>query len=276
MLSDVLPLFENMGVRGRRRAPLPDHPARPRRRLDLRLRAHLLRRRATSTRRRPRELPGHVRARVARRRGERRLQPARAAAPRSPGARSRCCARSASTCARRGITFSDSYVEQALVAHPEIARLLVALFQARFDPRRTDREDAERGRRADRARRSTPSRASTRTDPAHVPRRDPARSCARTTSRPAADRGGRATCRSSSTRRELPLAARSRARASRSSSTRRAREGVHLRGGQRRARRHPLVGPARGLPHRGARPDEGADGEERRDRAGRARRAASS
>src|SRR5215211_31100 len=40
------------------------------------------------------------------------------------------------------ITFSDRYVEQALVAHPEIARLLVALFQARFDPRRTDREDA--------------------------------------------------------------------------------------------------------------------------------------
>ena len=41
------------------------------------------------------------------------------------------------------ITFSDRYVEQSLVAHPEIARLMVALFQARFDPRRTDREDAE-------------------------------------------------------------------------------------------------------------------------------------
>ena len=38
---------------------------------------------------------------------------------------------------------------------------------------------------------------------------------------------------------------------------------------QGRARRHPLVGPARGLPHRGARPDEGADGQERRHRAGR-------
>src|SRR5215213_8114288 len=41
------------------------------------------------------------------------------------------------------ITYSDTYVEQALVAHPEISRLLVALFQSRFDPRRTDREDAE-------------------------------------------------------------------------------------------------------------------------------------
>ncbi|HYN91413.1 MAG TPA: NAD-glutamate dehydrogenase, partial [Thermoleophilaceae bacterium] len=40
------------------------------------------------------------------------------------------------------ITFSDRYVEQALVANHEIARLLIALFQARFDPRRSDREDA--------------------------------------------------------------------------------------------------------------------------------------
>ena len=38
---------------------------------------------------------------------------------------------------------------------------------------------------------------------------------------------------------------------------------------QGRARRHPLVRPARGFPHRGPRPDEGADGQERRHRAGR-------
>ena len=38
---------------------------------------------------------------------------------------------------------------------------------------------------------------------------------------------------------------------------------------QGRARRHPLVRPARGFPHRDPRPDEGADGEERRHRAGR-------
>ena len=43
---------------------------------------------------------------------------------------------------RARITYSDRYVEQALVSHPEIARLLVALFQARFDPRRNDRDDA--------------------------------------------------------------------------------------------------------------------------------------
>ena len=46
-------------------------------------------------------------------------------------------------------------------------------------------------------------------------------------------------------------------------------EGVHLRGGQGRARRAALVGPARGFPHRGAGPREGADGEEHRDRPGR-------
>ena len=38
---------------------------------------------------------------------------------------------------------------------------------------------------------------------------------------------------------------------------------------QGRARRHPLVRPAAGLPHRGARSGQGAAGQERRDRAGR-------
>ena len=46
-------------------------------------------------------------------------------------------------------------------------------------------------------------------------------------------------------------------------------EGVHLRGGKVARGGAALVGPARGLPHRGARPDEGADGQERGDRAGR-------
>ena len=39
--------------------------------------------------------------------------------------------------------------------------------------------------------------------------------------------------------------------------------------GLRGARRHSLVGPARGFPHRGPRPDEGAAGQEHGDRAGR-------
>ena len=43
-----------------------------------------------------------------------------------------------------GTTFSDKYVEQALVAHPEVARLLVDLVLARFDPQAPDAERAER------------------------------------------------------------------------------------------------------------------------------------
>ena len=39
--------------------------------------------------------------------------------------------------------------------------------------------------------------------------------------------------------------------------------------GLRGARRHSLVGSARGFPHRGSRADEGAAGQEHRDRAGR-------
>jgi glutamate dehydrogenase len=42
-----------------------------------------------------------------------------------------------------GTTFSDQYVEQAVCAHPQIARELIELFRARFDPARTSR-DADR------------------------------------------------------------------------------------------------------------------------------------
>ena len=60
----------------------------------------------------------------------------------------------------------------------------------------------------------------------------------------------------------------SRGRCSRSSSTRRASRHPPARR-QGRARRPALVRPAGGLPHRGAGPGEGADGEEHRHRAGR-------
>ncbi len=35
-----------------------------------------------------------------------------------------------------GLTFSQEYMEEAVVSHPEVARLLVELFEARFDPQR--------------------------------------------------------------------------------------------------------------------------------------------
>jgi glutamate dehydrogenase len=40
-----------------------------------------------------------------------------------------------------GFTFSQAYLEQTLAAHPEIAAKLVALFHARFDPKRGDKRD---------------------------------------------------------------------------------------------------------------------------------------
>ncbi|MBA3262157.1 MAG: NAD-glutamate dehydrogenase [Thermoleophilaceae bacterium] len=43
-----------------------------------------------------------------------------------------------------GTTFSDRYVEQALVGHPRVARLLVDLVLARFDPQAADSEEADR------------------------------------------------------------------------------------------------------------------------------------
>jgi glutamate dehydrogenase len=41
-----------------------------------------------------------------------------------------------------GIPFSDSYIQRTVVGHPQIVRLLVALFEARFDPERSDAERA--------------------------------------------------------------------------------------------------------------------------------------
>ena len=43
-----------------------------------------------------------------------------------------------------GTMFSDRYVEDALVAHPDVAGMLVELFFARFDPARADEREAKR------------------------------------------------------------------------------------------------------------------------------------
>ncbi len=43
-----------------------------------------------------------------------------------------------------GSTFSDRYVENALVDHPDVAGVLVELFFARFDPARADEREAKR------------------------------------------------------------------------------------------------------------------------------------
>ena len=47
-----------------------------------------------------------------------------------------------------GTTFSQAYMEQCLVAHPELTRLLMALFEARFDPTRPGDRATDVGRLA--------------------------------------------------------------------------------------------------------------------------------
>ncbi len=253
------------GRRGRRRAALPDRAARRRRRLDLRLRAHLLGRGRPRHGRRARELPGHVRARVARRRRERRLQPARAG-------------RGAHVAGDHGAA-RDREVPPAGAHH--LQRPLRGA-GARLPPR--DRAAAGgavpgplrpaprrprgrgRGGRPDRGgdRRGREPRPGP--DPADVPRRDP-RDAAHELLPLGPDGGGRASVLQARPL-EPPLAAAAAAalRDLRLLAAHRGRPPARRRG---RARRHPLVRPPRGLPHRGARPDEGPDGEERGDRARR-------
>ena len=55
-------------------------------------------------------------------------------APTSPRARSWCCAPAAATCCRPVCPSARRYMERALGANAAIARSLVRLFQARFDP----------------------------------------------------------------------------------------------------------------------------------------------
>ncbi|HEX4732951.1 MAG TPA: NAD-glutamate dehydrogenase [Thermoleophilaceae bacterium] len=43
-----------------------------------------------------------------------------------------------------GTTFSDTYVERAMCAHPKIARQIAELFEARFDPARAERDSQRR------------------------------------------------------------------------------------------------------------------------------------
>ena len=175
-----------------------------------------------------------------------------------------------------GFPLSQAFIEATLAAHAGIARMLVELFKARFDPD----GGAGAGARAAEQERAIEAALERRREPVRGPRAAPV---------PGADPGDDA--------HELLAARRRRASGARFLSfkfdpskvpglpepkpmfeifvysTR--FEGVHLRGGTRRARRPALVGSARGLPHRGARPREGADGEEHRHRAGRLARAAS-
>ena len=178
-----------------------------------------------------------------------------------------------------GLPFSQGYIAQVLVEQSRASRACLAdLFVARFDPDDLRRRPAQR---AHAARPANPRQARG----GHALRRgsDPARPVECPVGHGAhqrlSDRGGRPVQGLSVLQDRKPEDARAAAaeadvRGVRVLDAHGRRAPAH---GLRRARRHPLVGPARGLPHRGTRPDEGAAGQEHGDRArrrqGRLRRA---
>ena len=166
--SDVLPVLQQHGRRGRRRAAVRDRPLGGRPTLDLRLRpaprppASVRARRALQER-----VPGRLRRGLARRGRGRRLQRARAARPGSPGGRSMVL-RAYAQYLRQAGTAVQPALHRAVPRRQRAAspRLLVALFEARFDPRARRRPRAAAG--AELRRRSSGAldagrRASTRT-----------------------------------------------------------------------------------------------------------------
>ena len=217
-LSEVLPTFEHMGAKVVDERPYEITPARRATGVDLRLRPAVPTPRTSSA--------SATSSRT-------RSSACGAASSRTTGSTGWCSAPAltgrevtiiraiAKYLRQAGIAFSDSYMERTLLAHPEIAALLVRLFDARFDPDGRDQDAAEQLRQRDRGGDRRRRRASTRTGSCAASWRSCGRSCARTTSgrRPTARRAR--TCRSSSTRRRSRCC-RCRGRSSRSSSTRRA------------------------------------------------------
>ena len=250
------------GCGGRRRAPVSDRPARRRRRLDLRLRPDVLRRGEPRHRRRPRGLPGRVRARLARRRRERRLQP--------PGAGRRAhVARDHSAARDREVPAPGAHHVQRQLRGPGARgppgdsaahdRAVPGALRPQTDGPRGRRGGGRPHRGGDRRRREPRPGP----DPAHVPGRDPGHAENELLPHRAERARSAPLLQARSFRAALAAAA---ATALRDLRLLAAYRGSAPARWPRGPRRHPLVRPARGLPHRGARADEGADGEERGDR----------
>ena len=264
--SDMLPMFENTGRAGHRRAALRARAARRRRAAwiyDFGLQRDGGELDADAIRERFQDA---FIARLARRGRERRLQP-------SGPARAADCARGHGAARGRALPAPGRHDLQRplhrgrrCVAHPDVAALLVELFHARFDPRGRRARGRERARGAIEQRDRRGRRASTRTASCAASSRVIAGDAAHQLL-PARRRGPSRTCRSSSTRRGcrwLPLP---RPQFEIFVYSPRV-EGVHLRGGtvargglrwsdRREDFRTEVLGP-----------DEGADGQERGDRAG--------
>ena len=269
-LSDVLPMFESMGLRVSDERPYEVTPRDAHADVDLRLRCRVRRR-------------GELDADAVRERFQDGVRRA------SGTARPSTTASTGSSLARRaGLARGDDPARgRALPAPGRHRRSATATWSRRCSP---IRDVAARARRALPARASIPTARPARDartpiarrdrggdrrrrqprrgpDPAQLPARRARRCCARTTSsrrrrrpkpylvvqaRPDADPAAAAAAAALRDLRAL-AAGRGRAPARRLG----------------RPRRPALVRPPRGLPHRDPRPDEGADGQERADRAGR-------
>ena len=268
-ISDVLPTIENLGLKLISERPY-EVVTGVRRVLDPGLRARASARRAHRPRHRRAALQDHVRERLARRRRTTTASTGWCWRPTSTGARRWCCApmragSASSACRCRRPTWKRRW--RAIAA---AAGHLLRLFVARFDP---SLGAAER-RRAEAAQRRALDRllarvtridddrilraflaaidATLRTNYFRTDAAGAAEAIPRAEARPAPDRGG--------------AAAEADVRDLRAFAARRGRAPAH---GPRRARRPALVRPARGLPHRDPRPDEGAERQEHGDRAGR-------
>ena len=219
-LSDVLPMFESMGLRVRDERPYEVTPSDAAD-VDLRLRRRVRRRRRARRRRGARALPGRVH-RASGAATSRATASTRSCCGRgSTGATSRSCGRSRATCGRRASPSASATWSRRCSPIPTSrprwwscsARASTRTATARRRPRTRSRAGSRR--------RSTPSTASTRTASCAASSPSCARCCGPTTSSPARTARPSRTCRSSS----IPSGCRCcplRARASRSSSTRRA------------------------------------------------------
>ena len=169
------------------------------------------------------------------------------------------------------LTFSPAYMERTLAGNPQIAALLVKYFEARHDPRGAKERDALIARytvEIDKALESVSS-----LDDDRILRSSSMR-CAPPSAQIISRRSNTVNTNRTFRSSLIPLKYRNcryRGPCMRSGYTRRVskRASAQRQGG---ARRHTLVGPARGFPHRGVGSHEGTAGEKHRDRAGRLQR----
>ena len=155
-------------------------------------------------------------------------------------------------------------MERALVAYPAIARGTVELFQARFDPALGDGRRERAGRCVEQTIAEALESVATLDEDRILRRFLNAVRCSLRTNY--WQRQGVDLLQGRQPRDRRAAGAAAAGRDLRLQPAHGGHPSARRPGG---ARRHPLVRPARGFPHRDPRPDEGADGEERGDRAGR-------